>query len=293
MSNAIEIDTDNTDNFPTNLPSTVNIERLRRRRDQETRRAAGRVARKKRSQYVLPLRILCFFLFSVLLYYKLEHSITSWFVVFLPLWIENIDKVYNNGINIKEAMMESRIDRQRRYDILLPPIAKIVLDLGSIVTKILLAVRVDMESIVVPSSSSSFSNFSNFTNPGNPGDTHNSNTQQQSNFSNSNHSNNNNSIIPTSTTSDLPTYRTTFMPFWIACAIGTFIICWTPDRPEIRNAQDTLCQKIWRQVTTGAIYGGTAILMPLLIVNKVDGVSDNSSWTMVFLPIWAIFVLAG
>ena len=33
--------------------------------------------------------------------------------------------------------------------------------------------------------------------------------------------------------------------------------------------------------------------MPLLVVNKVDGVSQNSTWTTVFLPVWGVLLLAG
>ena len=138
----VEVDTD----FPRNLPATVDIQRLRQRREREAQRSEGRIARQKRKEYVLPLRIFCFIVFALLCLQKLEGNLSTWAVVFVPLWFENMDRVYNNLININEAILESRVDREIRYDILLPPIAKIVLDIGSMLTKIFLALRIDMES---------------------------------------------------------------------------------------------------------------------------------------------------
>ena len=285
----VEVDTD----FPRNLPATVDIQRLRQRREREAQRSEGRIARQKRKEYVLPLRIFCFIVFALLCLQKLEGNLSTWAVVFVPLWFENMDRVYNNLININEAILESRVDREIRYDILLPPIAKIVLDIGSMLTKIFLALRIDMESTATtlldqhlylssPSPSPSPSSFSfsapSFTAP--------SSSSFPVAYTTS-------STYPPLPESTLPSYRQTFLPFWIAAGLGTFIICWTPDRPEVRHPDDTYCQRFWRQVTTGAIYGGTSILMPLLVVNKVDAVTRNSSWTMVFLPVWAVFVLAG
>ena len=276
---AIEIDTD--DSFPRDLPATVNLEQLRERRDREAARSVGRAERKKRAQYVLPLRIFCYLIFSSLLLEKLDGNISTWLVVFIPLWLENFDKIWNNIQNIREALLEGRVDRETRFDILLPPIAKICLDIGSVVTKFFLAARIDLDP--APLSYDDDGSISSSTLLSNSPSSSSSSSFQLGTAPSSS----------VSLTVELATYRQVFLPFWICAAIGTFIICWTPDRPEVRHADDTKCQKFWRQITTGCIYGGSAILMPLMVVNKVDGVSQNSTWTTVFVPVWGVLLLAG
>jgi hypothetical protein len=298
----LELNLEDAD-FPRDLVAegTVNLQRLRERRERENARLQSRANRKERAQYVLPFRLLCYLTFAIVLLVKLNKDITSggsssfsWALVFIPLWIEQVDKILNNGENVYQAIKEGIFDREKRYDMLLPPIAKIIIDVGSIITKIVLAIRIDMNPLpfhsisFAPSPASSLNATSN--NTGFP-------SHSTSIYNNPLYYNNSNisslpSTVPNSNNA-LPSYRQVFLPFWIAVGVSTFVICWTPDRPEVRNPNDTNCQKFWRQVTTGAIYGGTALLLPLLIVNKVDEVSSNTSWTMVFLPIWAVLVLAG
>jgi hypothetical protein len=278
---AIVVDTDS--DFPRDLPSTANLQRLRERRERERTRSESRAKRKKRSKYVLPLRLLCLFIFSCILLRKLDRDETnptsfSWAIVFIPLWIENLDKMINNAFNIQQAYLEGRLDREVRYDMLLPPIAKMILDFGSFITKIFLAARLDMDLLPYYQNLNTSISF----------------TPSSSSSSSYLHNNSHHLLFPSSSpTIPLTPYRQVFLPFWICAGISTFVICWTPDRPEVRNADDTCCQKFWRQITTAAVYGGSAVLLPLLIVNKVDQVASNTSWTMVLLPIWAVLVLAG
>ena len=282
---------------------TVNLQRLRERRERENARLQSRANRKSRAQYVLPFRLLCYLTFAIVLLIKLNKDITSgspsfsWALVFIPLWIEQVDKILNNGENIYQAIREGIFDREKRYDMLLPPIAKIIIDVGSIITKIVLAIRIDMNplpfhSISFAPSPASFSLNDTSNNTGqsnsnsiynNPLYDNNSNVSSLSSSSNSvstyynplyyNNSNVSSLSSVPNPNNALPSYRQVFLPFWIAVGISTFVICWTPDRPEVRNPNDTHCQKFWRQVTTGAIYGGTALLLPLLIVNKVDEIA--------------------
>ena len=223
--------------FPQDMQaSPERLAALRARRDAEATRQAGRRARRSCQAYVLPLRISLLLLFATLLLERLDGDIDSYYVVFVPLWIMNGDKIFQAAINFREGALEARLEGRRRYDLQLPAVSSMLIDSGSVLTKIFMAATLIGQLDW--------------------------------------------------------TYRAVFTPTWVAVSISTVLIALTPERPEVRNPRDTICAVVWRRIVTASVWCAMTILMPLLVVNKVDHVS-NTSWDVVFMPVWFILVVAG
>ena len=225
--------------FPEELRNTLSEDRLialRGRRDAEATRQHARQVRRSRQSYVLPFRVLLLLTFSILLLLQLKESIDSFYVVFIPLWIINLDKILQAAINFHEGLLESRLENSRRDDLLLPAISSILIDVGSIATKVLMVSRLAGQ-IEWP-------------------------------------------------------YRTVFTPSWIAIGIATVLIGLTPERNESQLNTESPWARVCRRFITSGVWCSITVLMPLLIVNKVDRISNNS-WSVVFMPIWFVLVTAG
>ena len=130
--------------FPVDLELTPERARaLRERREREAQRVHGRRRRRSQSWYVPLLRISCILAFAVLLLLKLDGDIDGWYGVFVPLWLDNVDKAVNHVLAMREARLEARLDRQRRDDLLLPPVSALLVVLGSFISKFFLVARLE------------------------------------------------------------------------------------------------------------------------------------------------------
>ena len=167
---------------------------------------------------------------------QLDGDIDSYYAVFVPLWLINMDKIFQAAVNFREGTLEATLEGRPRYDLQLPAVSSIIIDFGSVLTKIFMAATL-MGQLTW-------------------------------------------------------TYQTVFTPTWIGISISTVLIALTPERPDARNPRDTMCAIVWRRVVTAGVWCAVAILMPLLVVTKVDWIS-NRSWDTVFMPVWFVVITAG